>query len=55
MGGYQLILLALGIIFSYIQCQDVVLNAPQVLLPYTAKKTPPVTYTLRANKGCFRW
>ena len=56
MGGYQLILLALlGFLFSFVNCQDFVLNAPQVLLPYAAKKTPPVTYILRANKGCFRW
>ena len=54
MEGLILFLLA-GLSFSFVHCQDVVLNAPQVLLPYTAKRTSPVTYILRANKGCFKW
>eukprot|EP00111_Clytia_hemisphaerica_P008784 TCONS_00025681-protein len=55
MGGFSaLILVFLSNIHLCYQ-QDVVLNAPQVLLPFNVKNSPPVTYILRANKGCFKW
>lgn len=35
--------------------QDIVLNTPQVLLPYLVKGSCATTYVLKAPNGCFKW
>ena len=55
MGGLSAFILVFFSNLHLCHQQDVVLNAPQVLLPFTVKNAPPVTYVLRANKGCFKW
>ena len=57
MTGMALLFFILGVFVKFysLSCQDVALNAPQVLLPYVVKGSLPTNYVLRVTKGCFKW